>query len=115
MFQTFKLSILKLLLRPLIFFVLKKVNSPKAGQELGMFTPEGPEVEHFVSDLTFKDNFQSVSSKFLKNIQLILNNSNSDLVELHSTSPLTNSQSTENSTVYDPHNYNYEYFNEELR
>ena len=56
-----------------------------------MFIPKGPEDNHFIYDITFKDNLQFVNSKFLKNIRLTLNNSNhsnSDLVELHATSPL---------------------------
>ena len=46
------LEILMLLLCSLIFFVLKEVNSPEAGQDLGMFLLEGPEDEHFVYDVT---------------------------------------------------------------
>ena len=61
---------------PINLFVLKEVNSPEADQELGMFIQEGPEDEHFVYDVNFKDNsqVQVVNSKFLKNIQLISNN-----------------------------------------
>ena len=36
------------------------------------------------------------------------------MVELHSTSPLANNQSIENSTVYEPHNYNCDHFDEEF-
>ena len=58
--KTFKLSILRFLMCPLILFVLKEVNSPEAGQDLDMFIPEGPENENFVCDLTFEDNLQFV-------------------------------------------------------
>ena len=67
--KTFRLSILTLLIWPLIFSVLKVVNSPEADQDVGMFIQEGPEDEHFAYYLTFKDNLQFVNSKFLKNIQ----------------------------------------------
>ena len=69
--KTFRLSILMLLLCLSIFFVLKEVNSLDAGQDRGMFIPEGPEDEHFVYEATFKDNLQFVNSRFLKNVQLI--------------------------------------------
>ena len=112
--KTFRLSTLMLLLCPLISSIFKKVNSPEAGQDPGKLIQEGPEDEHFVYDITFKDNLQFVNSKFLKNIKMILKNSNCNLVELHSTSLFTNSQSTVNSTVYEPYNNNYDYFDEEL-
>ena len=54
-------------------------------------------------DLTLID-AKFVNSKFLKYIQLILNNSHSDLVELQFIPPFTNSQSTENYTADEPHN-----------
>ena len=79
--KTFRLSILSVLLCPLILFVLKLVNSSEAGEDLAMFIPEGREDQHLVYDVTFKDNLlQFVDPKFLKNVQLILNNSNSDQV-----------------------------------
>ena len=74
-----------------------------------MFTPEGPEKEHFVYDVTCKDNLQFVNSKFLRNIKQFKFRFRSVTFYFSAYS-----QSTENSTVYEPHNYNYDYFDDEL-
>ena len=49
---------------PVNLFILREVNSPEAGQDLGLFISEGPEDEHIVHDATFKDNFSLLTRNF---------------------------------------------------
>ena len=45
---------------PTNLFRPQRGQQSEAGEDLGMFIPEGPEDEHFVYDVTFKDILQVV-------------------------------------------------------